>query len=321
MRHSLFVTLCCLVMTSAVGLCQPGSPVNPNLVAISVLQRKGEDAAALKAGKALLASGSLSTREQVQLLNLLALANADQSNFAEASRDYEQALARLGHDASATADRAAVLDDYGALYRDQGQLEVAIRLRLQALDLYRSIGNHEGMAIASNNLAALYLAQKHTAPAERYVGLATAEAKLAKDLDVADRAAIASIAARLHALQGRLDLAVQGYTEALALFTQSHGEGSASAGWMEVVLASAYDLARQTDRAMVRCRQGLATLERTEGKKSRKYLSAELVYATILEHSGAHGEARNVAQEARAGLQELAQNQCAGCTIGISGLK
>jgi tetratricopeptide (TPR) repeat protein len=133
MRHSLFVTLCCLVMTSAVGLCQPGSPVNPNLVAISVLQRKGEDAAALKAGKALLASGSLSTREQVQLLNLLALANADQSNFAEASRDYEQALARLGHDASATADRAAVLDDYGALYRDQGQLEVAIRLRLQAL--------------------------------------------------------------------------------------------------------------------------------------------------------------------------------------------
>ncbi len=80
----------------------------------------------------------------------------------EASHDYEQALSLLGHDASAVADRAAVLDDYGALYRDQGQLDVAIRLRLQALDLYRSINNHEGTAIASNNLAALYLAQKHT---------------------------------------------------------------------------------------------------------------------------------------------------------------
>src|SRR5271154_204729 len=277
MRQSLFLALCSLVMSSAVGLCQPGSPVNPNLVAISTLQRKGEDAAAIKAGKALFASGSLSTREQVQLLNLLGLANADQSNFAEASRDYEQALGLLGQDASAVADRAAVLDDYGALYRDQGQLDVAIRLRLQALDLYRSIGNHEGTAIASNNLAALYLAQKHTAPAERYVGEATAEAELAKDLDVADRAAIASNVARLHALQGRLDLAVQGYTDALALFTQSHGEGSTSVGWMEVVLASVYDLARQTDRALVRCRAGLGILERTQGKKSRKYLSAELI--------------------------------------------
>jgi tetratricopeptide (TPR) repeat protein len=321
MRHSVFLTLCFFVMTSALGLCQPGSPVNPKLVAISTLQRKGEDAAAIKAGKALLASGSLSTREQVQLLNLLALANADQSNFAEASRDYEQALALLGHDASAAADRAALLDDYGALYRDQGQLDVAIRLRLQALDLYRSIDNHEGMAIASNNLAALYLAQKHTAPAQGYVMQATSEAKLAKDLDAADRAAIASIAARLHALQGRLDLAVQGYTDALALFRQSHGEGSASVGWMEVALASAYDLARQTDMALERCRDGLGILERTQGKKSRKYLSAKLIYATILEHSGAHSEARQAAQEAREGLQELAQNQCSGCTITVSGLK
>jgi tetratricopeptide (TPR) repeat protein len=308
-------------MTSALGLCQPGSPVNPKLVAISTLQRKGEDATAIKAGKALLDSGSLSKREQVQLLNLLALANADQSNFAEASRDYERALALLGHDASTVADRAAVLDDYGALYRDQGQLDVAIRLRLQALDLYRSIHNHEGMAIASNNLAALYLAQKHTGPAEGYITQAMAEATRAKNLDVADRAAIASIAARLYAMQGRLELAVQGYTEALAMFTQSHGEGSASAGWMEVVLASAYDLARQTDRALERCRDGLGILERTQGKKSRKYLSAKLIYATILEHSGAHSEARQAAQEAREGLQELAQNQCSGCTITVSGLK
>src|ERR1700692_3483200 len=214
MRHSLFVTLSSFVMPSALGLCQPGSPVNPKLVAISTLQRKGEDAAAIKAGKALFASGNLSTREQAQLLNLLALANADQSNFAEASRDYEQALALLGHDAAAVTDRAAVLDDYGALYRDQGQLDVAIRLRVQALDLYRSIHKPEGMAIASNNLAALYLAQKHTAQAERYVSQATAEAKLAKDLDGADRAAIASNIARLHAMQGLFDLALQGYTDA-----------------------------------------------------------------------------------------------------------
>ena len=308
-------------MPSALGLCQPGSPVNPKLVAISTLQRKGEDAAAIKAGKALFASGNLSTREQAQLLNLLALANADQSNFAEASRDYEQALALLGHDAAAVTDRAAVLDDYGALYRDQGQLDVAIRLRVQALDLYRSIDNHEGMAIASNNLAALYLAQKHTAQAERYVSQATAEAKLAKDLDGADRAAIASNIARLHAMQGRFELAVQGYTDALALSRQSHGEGSASVGWMEVVLASAYDLARQTNRALERCREGLGILERTQGGKSRKYLSAKLIYATILEHSGAHSEARQAAQEAREGLQELAQNQCVDCTITVSGLK
>jgi tetratricopeptide (TPR) repeat protein len=308
-------------MTSAVGFCQPGSHVNPQLVAISTLQRKGEDAAAIKAGKALLASGGLSTREQAQLLSLLGLAHADQSNFAEASRDYEQALALFGHDASAAADRAALLDDYGALYREQGQLDVAIRLRLQALDLYRSVGNHEGMAIASNNLAALCLAQKHTGPAQRYVRQATGEAKLAKELDVADRAAIASTEALLHAMEGRMDLAVQGYTNALALSKQSHGEGSASAGWMEVILASAYDLARQTNRALERCRDGLGILERTQGKKSRRYLSAELIYATILEHSGAHNEAGQAAQEAREGLQELAQNQCVGCTITVSGLK
>jgi tetratricopeptide (TPR) repeat protein len=308
-------------MTSALGLCQPGPPVNSRLVAISTLQRKGEDAVVIKVGNALFVSGSLSTREQAQLLNLLGLANADQSNFAEASRDYEQALGLLGHDASAAADRAAVLDDYGALYRDQGQLDVAIRLRLQALDLYRSMDNHEGMAIASNNLAALYLAQKRTAPAEEYVTQAMAEATRAKDLDAADRAAIASNVARLYAMQGRIDLAVQGYTDALALSRQSHGEGSASVGWMEVVLASAYDLARQTNRALERCREGLGILERTQGKKSRKYLSAELIYATILEHGGAHSEARQAAQEARAGLQELAQNQCVGCTITVSGLK
>ena len=308
-------------MSSALGVCQPGSAVNPKLVAISTLQRKGEDAAAIKAGNALFVSGRLSTREKVQLLNLLGLANADQSNFTEASRDYEQALALLGHDASAAADRAALLDDYGALYRDQGQLDVAIRLRLQALDLYRSIHNHEGMAIASNNLAALYLAQKHTGPAEGYVTQAMAEATRAKDLDIADRAAIASNVARLYAMEGRLELAVQGYTDALALSMQSHGAGSASVGWMEVVLASAYDLARQTNKALERCRDGLDILERTQGKKSRKYLSAKLIYATILEHSGAHSEARQTAQEARAGLQELAQNQCVGCTITASGLK
>ncbi len=111
------------------------------------------------------------------------------------------------------------------------------------------------------------------------------------------------------------------YTDALALSKQSHGEASASAGWMEVVLASAYDLARQTNRAMERCREGLAILERTQGKKSKNYLSAKLIYATILEHGGAHSEARQTAQEAREGLQELAQNQCVGCTISVSGLK
>jgi tetratricopeptide (TPR) repeat protein len=321
MRHSLFWTLCTLVMTSAVGLCQPGSPVNPKLVAISTLQRKGEDAAAIKAGKALFASGSLSPREQVQLLGLLGLANTDLSNFQEASRDYEQALSLIGHDASAMSDRAAVLNAYGALYRDQGQLDVAIRLRSQALDLYRQLNNHEGIAIASNNLAALYLAQKHTGQAERYLKQATDEAKLVKDMDLADRAGIASNVARLHAMQGHVDQAVQGYTDALALFIESHGAGSASVGWMEVVLASAYDLARQTDKALEKCRDGLMILERTQGQKSRKYLSAKLIYATILEHSGAHDAARLAAQEARAGLQELAQNECASCTITVSGLK
>jgi hypothetical protein len=321
MRHFLFCTLCSFVMTSALAVCQSGSPVNPKLVAIATLQRKGEDAAAIKAGKELLVSGGLSPREQVQLLGLLGLANTDLSNFQEASRNYEQALSFIGHDASAMSDRAAVLNAYGALYRDQGQLDVAIRLRLQALDLYRQMNNHEGIAIASNNLAALYLTQKQTGQAKRYLKQATDEAKLVKDMDLADRAAIASNVARLHGMQGKADLAVQGYTEALALFLQTHGAESASVGWMEVVLASAYDLARQTDKAMERCRDGLAILERTQGRKSRKYLSAKLIYATILEHSGAHDEARQTEQEARTGLEELAQNQCATCTITAAGLR
>jgi hypothetical protein len=57
------------------------------------------------------------------------------------------------------------LDDSGGLYVATGQFEVADKMRTKALGIYKTVGDHGGMARSSGDLAGTAFSQKKVAAA------------------------------------------------------------------------------------------------------------------------------------------------------------
>ena len=314
MRHQQLCSLFLLLGVQPMLMLGSQTAPQQSLTEIAALEKNAQPAAAVTAVEDFLRSPGLSANDQGKAWNIMGLAYDDEGNIAACERSYEEALRYLQGD----SDRAAVFDDLGEVYHQTGQQERSEKLRQKALDLYRKAGDHEGMAVAYNNLAAVAFARHRLSKGQSYLKQAFAESKLAPGLSSDNMAGILSFQAYLDGTRGELNVAIVGYEHALALWSQTHSPDHPYVGWGEVLLATAHDRAGHTQKALMEAHEGLSILRRSPGPQSRRYIDAELAYARILDHAGAREEAMRMQSEAESSARRYVTEQCAGCTIDVA---
>lgn len=287
------------------------------LTEIAFLERNAHPDAATAESKNLLQTPGLTAAEEGKAWNLLGLAYDDEGKASEYQHAYERALALL----QSAEDRAAIFDDLGGLYHQNGKDDSAEIFRRKALDLYLQAADHSGIAIANNNLAAIALARHQLRKGEQYLKAAKAEAKLAPSIDLDDQAAMLSLEAYLDGTRGNIGEAIAKYQGALSLWREAYGNNHPSVVWGKALLAAAYDQAGHTQQAVSEVREALAMLGESPGRNSQRYVMAELTYSRILDHAGAREDAMRICGEAKSEADELSQTQCFGCTISAAAFR
>jgi tetratricopeptide (TPR) repeat protein len=275
------------------------------------LEREGKPAQAIVELHALLDEKSLDTPAVGKAWNVLGLAYEDQGDYLDSQRAYERSIRTLEGLSNNIEDYAMALDDFGGLYLEAGQLELAF-------NLYEKISDHAGMTRASNNLAGIAFSRQKTTEGRRYLERAVTEAQLANDLDSDDLAAIASMQGWLAQLDGHREMGVSRYKQSLDLVLKRHGEEHPFVGWGYLLLGRAHADAGELTTALAEMNRGRAILGRTLDSHNPKYLTAEIAYSHVLDATGAHLEAARIRTNAERGLKEGYSHRCTNCTISAA---
>ena len=284
---------------------------DPRIAEAFALERDGQIKQSIAAVQALLDSGSLNAPDTGKAWNILALAYEDRGDFIDAQRAYERAIRTLEKLPNHLKDYAMALDDLGGLYLAMGHADLAVRIKEKTLRLYKKIGDHEGTAIASSDLAGLALSERRIRNGRKYLELATREKTLARALDDDNLAAMSSIQGWLAHLQGNLSGSLTSYQLSLSLWQRRHGEEHASTGWGYILVGNIKAEQGQTVSALADMQHGLAILERTLGRQHPRYLEADIAYLGLLDRTEAHTEATRLKtaaeQELRTFYRDRAQ--------------
>jgi tetratricopeptide (TPR) repeat protein len=252
--------------------------------------------------------------------NILGQAYVDLDRFAEARQAYRHAIEILRLIPSARAQYASTLDSVGMLDESEGQRDSAKALCEKARRIYAELGNSTGVAVTSVNLAVIALGRNDFKAARRSLETAI-QAQPATAMKVDDLAAVDAVksALALHDCNGEEAIAMA--QQAIDLWTQAHGPGYflLSNGY----LLRAQALANSGDyvRAIRDAQHALALAETAIGRNTIDFLTAEGVYARILQASGAKQEGSRMAKEAGSALADLERRQCSRCTIDASGFR
>jgi len=281
-------------------------------------EREAKPTQAIAELQALLDSKSLDAPGVGKAWNILGLAFEDQGNFADSQHAYEQSIRTLEGLPNNIRDYAMTLDDLGGLYVSTGQLDLAVRLRVKALQLYEKVNDHAGMARASSDLAGTALSQKKVHQGRKYLERALKETRLTNDLDDDDLASIASMRGWLAQLEGDFGASVSRYQQSLDLWRRRHGEEHPFTGWGYALLGEAHAGTGDSTKALADKKQGLAILGRTLNHQNPWYLTAEMAYSHVLDETGAHFEAAQIKASAERLLRESYTRQCVNCTIRVA---
>ena len=282
------------------------------------LEREGKPAPAIAELQALLDSKSLDDSGVGKAWNVLGLAFQDQGNFSASQNAYEHSIRSFEGLPNNISDYAMALDDFGGLYVDTRQFELALGLRVKALHLYEQINDHTGIANASCDLAGLEFSRNKINDGKRYLERALKESKLTKDLDDDDRAAIASMQGWLAQLNNDFLASASSYRQSLDWWRKRHGEEHPYTGWGYILLGNAHAGAGELTTGLNEMKQGIAILSRTLSSENPRYLTAEIAYARVLDETGAHSEAARTKTIAERQLKEFYSSQCLGCTISAT---
>lgn len=303
------------VVVAAARLLAAQTNPDPRLAEAFALERDGQTKQSIAAVQALLDSGSLNAPDTGKAWNILALAYEDRGDFIDAQRAFERAIRTLQKLPNHIKDYAMALDDLGGLYLAMGHADLAVRIKEKTLRLYKKIGDHEGMAIASSDLAGLALSRRSIRNGRKYLELATTEETLARALDDDNLAAISSMQGWLAQLQGDLSGSLTSYQLSLSLWQRRHGEEHASTGWGYILVGNVKAEQGQTASALADMQRGLAILDRTLGRQHPRYLQADIAYLRLLERTEAHAEAALLKTTAEQELRTFYRDQCSDCAI------
>ena len=282
------------------------------------LEREGKPAQAIVELHALLNEESLDTPAVGKAWNVLGLAYEDQGDYLDSQHAYEKSIRTFEGLPNNIRDYAMALDDFGGLYVEAWQPELAVKLRQKALNLYEKISDHAGMTRASSNLAGIAFSQQEINKGRRYLERAITEAQLANDLDSDDHAAIASMQGWLAQFDGHREMSVSRYKQSLDLLKKHHGEEHPFVGWGYMLLGRAHAEAGELTTALAEMNQGRAILGRTLDSQNPKYLTAEIAYSHVLDATGAHLEATRIRTSAELRLKKGLSRRCSNYTISAA---
>ncbi len=285
-----------------------------------VLERKNKPAAAIAVLEGLLDSQTLDVPGTGKAWDILGLAYEDLGEFSLSQNAYEKSI-RLLRSEPDIRNYATALSDFGGMYVATGQLDIAQKLKVKALDRYEKADDPGGIVRASYDLAQIAFGRGRVPEGAKYLERATKEACLENDLDDEDWAAMASLQGWQAEANGDHANSIAKYKQALDLWRKLHGEEHPDTGWGLVLLGAADAEGGNSSAGLAEMKQGIAILGRTLGQKNPRFLSVEETYARLLDKEGFHGEAAQVKAATEPILQEVYREQCAGCTVSAAALR
>jgi tetratricopeptide (TPR) repeat protein len=286
-----------------------------------VFEKQGQFDKAVAAAKELADSGRLSGAELGRAWNVLGVAYTQEGKLLEAQNAFERSLQILGQEPRFVAEYAAVLQNYGELYNDSGEMAVAGKMWRKARDLLQQSGDHAGIARSLTYLAGLALAQNQIADARKYLQDVAKEMKLTHDLSDDDLAFIYETQAWHARVEGDLSAAVAAYRRSLELCKRIYGEGHWKTGWDSMLLGKAYAQSGDIEEALVDMRDGLRILEQALGRKNPRYFAAQIAYAAVLDRAGLKEQAAQLRARVEQAQKDFYRSQCVGCTINVAAFR
>ena len=285
-----------------------------------VLERKNKPAAAIAVLKRLLDSQTLDVPGAGKAWDILGLAYEDLGDFSLSQNAYEESIRILRSDPD-IRNYATALSDFGGMYIATGQLDIAQKLKVKALDRYEKADDPGGIVRASYDLAQIAFGRGRVPEGTKYLERAINEARSSNDLDDDDWAAIASLQGWQAEVNGDHTISIARYKQALDLWRKLHGEEHPDTGWGFVLLGAADAEGGHSSAGLAEMNQGIAILGRTLGQKNPRFLSVEETYARLLDKEGFHAEAAQVKAATEPVLQEVYREECVGCTVSAAALR
>jgi tetratricopeptide (TPR) repeat protein len=234
---------------------------------------------------------------------------------------YETATEKLRPIPSAQAKYAAALANLAALEGSEGQMDSTMVLYEKSNRIYEGIGDSGGVTVTSTDLATLMFVKRDFKAARRYLSRALAASERTSGLRDDDIAGLYSVKSALALHEQKNAEALSDSQQAIDRWTHAHGPDY-------YMLAVGYDLRAQAiantgnyGHALTDAQHALAILEKANGKDTAAYLKAEIVYAQVLQASGAREQASRLRKEASSSLASLESRQCRGCTIDANGFR
>jgi tetratricopeptide (TPR) repeat protein len=308
---------CTVLFTQLFAQVTPEQELSNSLL----LEKQARFDEAIRAGMAAISSGQLTEVELGRGYILLGFAYHQEGKFNDAHAAFEQSLHIFEHDPEHLSDYAAALNDYGGLYSDAGHLDVAKAMWRKALHLRHQIGDHAAVMRSLTNLAQAAVAQKQLRQAAEYLQEASMEMKSARDLTDDDFALFFEAQAWLALSEGRSAAAVDDFQRSLEICRRTRGEDHWLTGWGYILRGKAYAHSGNLNASLADMQEGLSILDHALGRKSLKYVAAEIAYSRILDRSGSHAEAAQLRASAELAGKDFFSAQCPSCTINAAGFR
>ena len=288
------------------------------------LERQGQIDQAIAIAKPLTDSGQLRGADLGRACILLGTSYKEKGNLAESQRSFERALRIFEGDSDHLSEYASALQNYGMLYNDVGQADVAEVMWTKALRLRRQIGDHAAITRSLVALAGLALSKNHVSLANDELRAASNEMKQTTALKGDglvddDFALIAEAQGWLAMAQKRTHDAIAGYRRALEITRRTRGDDHWLTGWDRMLLGKALAQSGDMKQGLAETRAGYEILDRSFVRQSPKHVAAQVAYAQLLDRAGAHAQAAQLKAEADQAMKDLSRVQCVSCTINVSG--
>jgi tetratricopeptide (TPR) repeat protein len=253
--------------------------------------------------------------------NIRGLALQNMGNLDEARRSYESAIKILRALPDQKIQFANALDNLGSLEADNGQLKESKVLRLRAMELYGSIGDHAGVARTASSLAVVELALGNRREARRSLADAYHEESQVASPDPRNLAWMFGAESLLDEADGKTQAGLDRINRVIDLWTQHYGSNYYLLASAYSIRGRLYHVLGDDSRAAEDLGHSLTLLSDNGEANSKLYLLIEIMYAKLLKNSGKKDDGSRMESDARAALERLRHQQCSGCTISAEGIR
>jgi hypothetical protein len=256
---------------------------------------------------------------------LLGVEYTDASDFANSESAYNRSLQLLKADASAktnastTALYAAVLDQFGALYRIYGRIPEALNCRRKALALRQQLGDPLEVARSKSHLAELALMSRKYKDALATVDQAYESMTQLQDPRKADLTSTLIIRSYAECALHKCDRGLEDAQRALAIGREALKADSPSLGAALIAVGSAELKSGATVDAANSVRRALQIFKLKFTAADPRLAYAMLLYRDCLLAQHRKREAREIDDQVSA-LNRQSPPSCLSCTVSVFGL-